>query len=179
MRLQMLHWVRERVQRILEGLLILLLAASIVNVLYQVLTRFVLRQSSPYTEELARFFLIWIGLLGSSYAAGRKMHLAVDLFLAKLDGKKKATAELLIQTLILLFAAVVMVYAGLRLVLLTFRFGQISSALRLKMGCIYLALPLSGIFIALSSLTLMAENFIDLSQKRKAGSRKSSERQSC
>ncbi len=162
----MLRRARERVNRILEGVLIFLFIASIVNVLYQVFTRFVLQQASPYTEELARFLLIWIGLLGSSYAAVRKMHLAIDIFLKKLTGKRKVWAQTLIHTLIILFASSVMVGGGWWLVLLTLRLGQVSPALRLKMGYVYMALPLSGCLIAFFSLAMLVEECQSLRVER-------------
>lgn len=155
----MLRRVRERVNKTLEWVLIVLFTFSIVNVLYQVFTRFVLRQASPYTEELARFLLIWIGLLGSSYTAGRKMHLAIDIFLRQLTGRGKVWAQTLIHVLIILFTLTVMVGGGSQLVLLTLRLGQVSSALHLKMGYVYLALPLSGFLIAFFSSVILIEEY--------------------
>ena len=62
----------------------------VLNVSWQVLTRYlaqfhIIDQASTATEELARFLLIWLGLLGASYATGQKMHLAIDLWLQRSD----------------------------------------------------------------------------------------------
>ena len=54
---------KNKVDRALEWALILLMGANVLNVLWQVFTRFVLRHPSSFTEELARFLLIWVGLL--------------------------------------------------------------------------------------------------------------------
>ncbi len=159
--------MKEKVNRVLEAGLVFLFAGSVINVLYQVFTRFILRQASSYTEELARFLLIWIGLLGSSYAAGKKMHLAMDFLLTRLPPKRAIQAEIFVQTMILIFAALVMVYGGMRLVFLSLRLGQISSALRFKMGYVYLALPLSGLLIAFFSLAMVIENFQALKSQTK------------
>ncbi|MCK4758607.1 MAG: TRAP transporter small permease subunit, partial [Candidatus Aminicenantes bacterium] len=67
----MLEKIKKRVDTILEGILITVMAANVLNVLWQVFTRFVLRDPSSFTEELARYLLIWVGLLGASYAAGQ------------------------------------------------------------------------------------------------------------
>jgi hypothetical protein len=60
------------------------MAVSVLNVLWQVFTRFVIRHPSSYTEELARYLLVWVGLLGAAYASGHKLHLAIDLFSQKM-----------------------------------------------------------------------------------------------
>ena len=60
--------IRSVVDRWLSYALMLLMAVSALNVLWQVFTRFILQDPSSYTEELARFLLVWIGLLGASYA---------------------------------------------------------------------------------------------------------------
>ncbi|HRD18591.1 MAG TPA: TRAP transporter small permease subunit, partial [Candidatus Marinimicrobia bacterium] len=71
--------IRKILDNILKWVVVVLMAISVFNVLWQVFTRFILRNPSSYTEELARYLLIWVGLLGAAYAAGNKMHLAIDL----------------------------------------------------------------------------------------------------
>ena len=100
----MLERVKKSTDRLLELALILLMGANVINVLWQVFTRFVLKDPSSFTEELARFLLIWVGLLGASYAAGKKMHLAIDVALQALKDKKKIAVEIIIQTFIFLFS---------------------------------------------------------------------------
>ncbi len=143
----MLEKIKKRVDTILEGILITVMAANVLNVLWQVFTRFVLRDPSSFTEELARYLLIWVGLLGASYAAGQKMHLAIDVVLKSLRGKARGLAELSIQVFIFMFAFFVMVIGGVRLVTITLKLNQISAALRLQLGYVYCVLPLSGLLI--------------------------------
>jgi len=138
---------RKRVDKFLEWILILLMAANVINVLWQVFTRFILKSPSSFTEELARYLLIWVGLLGAAYASGKKMHLAIDIVLEKLKGTTKKTAELITQVFIFLFALFVMVIGGIRLVTITLTLNQISAALRIKLGYVYLVIPISGILI--------------------------------
>lgn len=139
--------VRKTVDKFLEWILILLMAANVINVLWQVFTRFILKNPSSFTEELARYLLIWVGLLGAAYASGKKMHLAIDIILENLKGAAKKTAELTIQVFIFLFALFVMVIGGIRLVTITLTLNQISAALRIKLGYVYLVIPISGILI--------------------------------
>jgi TRAP-type C4-dicarboxylate transport system permease small subunit len=144
--------VRKGVDRVLEWVLILLMALMVLNVIWQVLTRFVLQNPSSYTEELARYLLIWLGLLGSAYCVSRKSHLAIDIFTSSLSGTRKHLSNLLGHTMILLFAAVVLVTGGQRLVQTTLTYQQTSAALQIPLGYVYLALPLSGVLIIFYSL---------------------------
>jgi TRAP-type C4-dicarboxylate transport system permease small subunit len=73
----------------------------------------------------------------------------------------KITLDIVIQSIFLLFAAIIMVYGGGRAVSLTM--AQISPALHLPMGLVYLALPISGVFILFYSTT----NIIELMNKKK------------
>jgi len=148
--------IKDVLDRILEWGLIVLMAASVLNVLWQVFTRFVLKNPSSFTEELARYLLIWIGLLGASYVAGRKMHLAIDVVLNRLRGKTRRSAEFLIEILIALFALFVMVFGGIRLVVITLTLRQISAVLQIPLGYVYLVLPLSGGLLLVYSALFMA-----------------------
>jgi len=138
---------KDKVDKALEWTLILLMGANVLNVLWQVFTRFVLRHPSSFTEELARFLLIWVGLLGASYASGKKLHLAIEVVVDRLSEKSRSGAEVIIQSLVFLFAFLVMVIGGIRLVTITLALSQISAALRIKLGYVYLVIPLSGLLI--------------------------------
>ncbi|KPJ69935.1 hypothetical protein AMJ44_01190 [candidate division WOR-1 bacterium DG_54_3] len=143
----MLERAKKSIDKLLELGLIILMAANVLNVLWQVFTRFVLKDPSSFTEELARFLLIWVGLLGASYAAGKKMHLAIDVVLQGFKDKPRIWTEMAIQVIIFLFSLLVMVVGGMRLVAITLALNQISAALRVKLGYVYLVLPLSGLLI--------------------------------
>ncbi len=164
----MLERAKKKVDKILEWILIILVAVNVLNVLWQVFTRFVLKDSSSFTEELARYLLIWVGLLGASYAAGKKMHLAIDVVLRSLRGKAREMAELCIQTFIFLFSLFVMVIGGIRLVAITLKLNQISAALRIQLGYVYCVLPLSGLLIMFYAVVFIRTR-IHSSRKKIAG----------
>lgn len=153
----MIERVRQTTSRILAWMLIGLMFTAVVNVLWQVFTRWVLNDPSSYTEELARYLLIWVGLLGAAYAAGAKMHLAIDLLPSVLTGAKKHLLEIAIEALVLLFALSVMVIGGFRLVSLTLLMGQRSAALGVQLGYVYLVLPIAGILIVFFAVVSILE----------------------
>ncbi len=134
--------LKGRVDRTLEAILAALMAAMVLAVLWQVATRYLLRDPSSVTEELARFGMMWLGLLGASYGFGQKAHLAIDLI--PLRSRK---LDLVVATTVVLFALAVLVIGGFRLVDATLSLGQTSAALQLERGYVYIALPLSGLFV--------------------------------
>lgn len=151
--------LRTAVDRLLGTTIAVLMSAMVINVLWQVFTRFVLRHPSSFTEEAARYMMIWVGLLGSAYASGRRMHLALDLITARLHGGRKKASEVFIHAVVLLFALAVMVGGGGRLVWIQLKLGQQSAAMQVKLGYVYLALPLAGVFIAFYSVLALRETF--------------------
>ena len=58
--------------------------------------------------------------------------------------------------LILIFAVVVLLAGGLRLVQTTLNYQQTSAALQIPLGYVYLVLPLSGLLISFYSLVFLA-----------------------
>ena len=133
--------------KVLRLILIILMAVIVLDVTWQVITRFILKNPSSFTEELAGFLLIWIGILGASYALHTRSHLGIDILTYKLKGAKKHTVEVVVYTIVLLFALFVMVVGGMRLVNLTFDLNQVSAAMGIPIGYVYLVLPVSGILM--------------------------------
>lgn len=86
--------VRKVVDRVLETTLAVLMASMVLLVLWQVFTRFVLRDPSSVTEELVRFGLIWVSLLGAAYGFGQKHHLSMDLLARRLGGRGRLGLEI-------------------------------------------------------------------------------------
>ena len=149
--------LRRVVDRLLGLTICLLMAVMVLNVLWQVFTRFVLRHPSSFTEEAARYMMIWVGLLGAAYASGKKAHLALDLLTARLQGARKRTSEIIIHTVVLCFSLAVLIAGGGRLVWIQLSLGQQSAALQVKLGYVYLAVPLAGVFIAFYSIAALLD----------------------
>ncbi|MBN2102566.1 TRAP transporter small permease [bacterium] len=137
------------VNKVVSKILIVLMAAIVLDVTWQVVTRFILRNPSSFTEELAGFLLIWIGLLGASHALYTKSHLGIDILTYKLTGVKRQIVEMAVNAFVFLFALFVMVIGGLKLVNLTLRLNQISPGIKIPMGYVYTVLPISGILMML------------------------------
>ena len=162
--LNILVQIRECLVKLLEWILILLVAGLVLDVLWQVFSRFVLNDPSSWTDELATLLIIWVAMIGASVAFIRNNHLGVDYFVGKLKPRPRLISEILVQILICLFAVVVLLLGGAKLVMLTLLTEQVSPALLVKMGHVYMALPLSGLVIALTSIETAVEKIGALKQ---------------
>ncbi len=138
--------LRKKIDKILGWILIMIMGIMVLNVLWQVLTRF-LGFPSSFTDELARYLMIWLGLLGAAYVSGKKIHVSIDLISAKLSEKGKRNLSSLISLIIATFSLLALVIGGLRLVYITFDLGQNSPALQIPLAVVYLIIPVSGILI--------------------------------
>ena len=139
--------IREKIDKIIEIILVSIMSILVLDVLWQVFSRYVLSAPSSFTDELAGFLLIWVGMLGAAYVAGKNEHLAIDLMLQKMKGAKKRRLQIIINSLVGLFALFVMVVGGTWLVYTRFFLNVKSAALALPLGYVYLIVPLSGLLI--------------------------------
>ncbi|MFC5625145.1 TRAP transporter small permease [Algoriphagus winogradskyi] len=127
--------------------LVVLMALMVLNVTWQVVSRYIFQNPSSFTDELSRYMLIWVGMLGAAYVAGKNEHLAIDILLTKLDEKAQDKLMILINACVFIFALVVMVIGGSNLVYLTFILEQKSAVLQIPLAYIYGIIPFSGLLV--------------------------------
>lgn len=139
--------LREKIDKILGNTLVFIMGVMVVNVLWQVFTRFVVGTPSSFTDELARYLMIWVGVLGAAYVSGRNMHVAIDVLPMRV---KKATQKKILKvvnSLIIAFSFFALVIGGFRLVYITYVLGQHSPALQIPLAVVYLVIPICGMLI--------------------------------
>ncbi|KEZ94319.1 TRAP transporter small permease [Nonlabens ulvanivorans] len=155
----------NRVNKILEWTIIMIFALLVLDVLFQVFSRYVIGESFTWTEEFARFSLIWITILGAAYLNGKKEHLSMDFLYQKFSPYNKRKVAVLIEVLIFLFALIVMVIGGLNLVYTTLHLGQLSGTLRIPLGYIYAIMPFSGVLIMCYSIYHILSIYSNINRK--------------
>lgn len=141
----------------LRWFLVALAIFMIVTVTWQVVSRYVLRAPSSLTEEIARFQLIWLGLLGAVYTFRNRMHVGIDILITPLEGKRRLAAELFALVSCLVFALLILVYGGGRLVALTYDLNQTSAALGIRMSYVYSILPISGVLMSIYAISYIGD----------------------
>jgi TRAP-type C4-dicarboxylate transport system permease small subunit len=135
------------INRFIEYFLVIIFALLVLDVLWQVFGRYVLNQSFSFTEEFARFALIWLSVLGAAYLNGKREHLAMDYLVRKLTPERRKKRMLMIELFMFVFALIVMVIGGGNLVYTTLYLGQISPAMHISLGYVYAIVPISGLLI--------------------------------
>jgi len=158
-----LNSARQAIVKVFEVLVIVLVAVLTLVVLWGVFTRYMTRLipaiggQAEYTEELARLLLIWVSTFGAALAFERKAHLGVDFFVGKLHPEAAKTVAVIVQVLVIALAVIVFIIGGGKLASL--QMGQkLATMSFMTRGFVYLAFPVSGLFITLFSL----ENMLDI-----------------
>ncbi len=146
--------ISDFLNRICEVALIILLAAMAVVVFLQVLFRYILHLPLFWTEEFARYCLVWASLLGAAVALKRGEHIAVTFFLDNFP-KRAARALTVVAQISVILILAVMAWGGIKLVLVTS--AQISPALRISMAVPYLALPIGSVIMLFHVLSSMMQ----------------------
>lgn len=137
----------SKLNSIVRFIVIILLGVMVVAVFLQVLFRFFLDQPLAWTEELARYVLIWITFLGSAYAMAIKAHIGTEYiqkYLSPLLNKVLLGVAAVLSILFFL----VMVQQGY---LLSARsMTQTSPTLLVPMGYVYMVIPISGVLLIMN-----------------------------
>lgn len=134
----------------IEYLLMLLVALMVISCVWQVMSRYIFGQASAQTEELMRYAIIWVSVIGGAYVYGEKGHLAITYFSDKLNQALAKAVSILIDASISIFSAIVLIYGGYKIVTATMI--QISPGMGLPMGYMYMALPIAGFMFILYSI---------------------------
>jgi len=145
------------ISKTIEKLLVFIFGLLVLDVLVQVFSRYILNTSFAFTEELARFSLIWLSILGAAYLNAKREHLSMDFLYQKFSKQHQKKVLFFIEICLLVFALIVMVIGGINLVYITLHLGQLSGTLRIPLGYVYVVLPLSGILIMFFSIYHMSK----------------------
>jgi TRAP-type C4-dicarboxylate transport system permease small subunit len=158
--------IKKTLDTTLEWLVIVVVGVLVLDVLWQVFTRKVLGSQSKTTQELAIFLLIWVSLLGAAVAMNKGAHLGIDYFTGKLSIRNRVITEVFVFGVVALFSLYVMVIGGYDLVFTTFFYDQRSPIMGIKMGYVYLAVPISGLFMTFYSIVGFVERIAELKKKQ-------------
>lgn len=147
--------------RTLEVALVVMMSSLVLVVLWGVFGRFLLSSAPRWTEEVATYLLAWLSLLGAVVAYARNEHLGVDLLVGRWDTANQRLCALIVQCLVILFCIFVLIYGGTILVVETLRSGQVTPALGIRMGWVYLVVPVSGVLFVTVAAERIASMRID------------------
>lgn len=152
----------EIVHRLLLPTIFILTALMFLAVIAQVFFRYVLAAPLPWSEELARYLMIWVACLAASEAYHQKSHVGVNLLSDLLPVKLRRWLHQIVH-LVILVLMLVIIYQGFTLSWLLL--DQMSPALGIPMTWPYLSVPVGASFIALHTITFLVQGFKEQPQE--------------
>ena len=139
-----------------EIILIILMVAMTISVVIQVFSRTVLNVSPSWTEEVARYMLVWITFVGASLGAKRGAHMGVEAFTMILPKKVQKVVAAITWLLCAAFTAITCVYS-ISILQLQMATGQVSAAIQLPMW-----IPYAGVTVGMFLMTIrFLESFVN------------------
>lgn len=137
------------------GMVVLGLAMTVV-ILIQIFFRFVIYQPVPWSEEAARYLMIWMGLLGSVLAVRMGRHIGVTAAMDRLPENWRMGGARLVDVCLFMFLGIIC-YQGWELA--WFNSMQLSAAMEIPMTIPYLAIPVG---CAMMMIDILARIFNQL-----------------
>ena len=160
---QSLESCSREVNRWIEYLLFGLGFSMALIVAAQVFFRYILNESLFWSEELARYLMVWLTFLGTSVAYRRRVHPSIDVLYTRLPKNVRIYMDHAVY-LISLFLFVIMIIFGIRFAY--FVRLQVTPALYLPKWIVFSIIPVSGIILSLHAVA-----FIVSSKRERPGDR--------
>lgn len=152
----MIHALNRAADRIESVAVTLLMLTATLVAIGQVIARYLFNNSLYWSEEFVLYALIAMSFLSMGMGVRYVAHISVEAGLAFSGPHLSRYLKIGAAILGLIFAAV-LVYLGWRLAQNTMRMGQLSPAMRIPVGYVYLIIPISGVLMALRYLLVLSE----------------------
>lgn len=155
--------VVNRINRVVEFVVIVQFAVLVIVVTAAVFARYVLNDSIVWAEELARYLFVWISFLGGGLGVGTNVHVGVDSLVELMPKRPKLVVQLAMELMIVVFT-LVLIWAGIQFT----AFGMRADALLLPipMGYVYLAVPAGGFVMLINVLVPLHRHALALAAER-------------
>jgi TRAP-type C4-dicarboxylate transport system permease small subunit len=138
--------MNDGLERVALWAVIVLMAVMCAVTFAQAAGRYALHFSLTWSEELSRFMMVWISMLGGAVAARRRLHVGFEALTEALPTRVRR----LVRAVALLLALAIfgfMAWYGVKLA--RFNMRQVSAALEWPMGVPYAAVPVGASLLVL------------------------------
>ena len=139
-----------------ERLILLLGLTMTALVIVQVFCRYVLNHSLFWSEELARYLLVWLTFLGATVAYHRSMHPSINVVFRRLSKSGQLINRRLIHFISLIFFIILIWYGC------SFSYfirAQTTPALSLPKWLIFSIIPISGMIFVVHAFAFLQKDF--------------------
>lgn len=138
----MWHTLVKAVNRLFAGLTMVFVVVMVVIIFIQIISRAIIGSSFSWTEELARILMIWVIFLGAGFAFQYGAHVSVETIVQRFPPNVQKIVPYFVFVASIIFL-VVLLFKGIDITQRAM--SQYTSALRLPMGYVYLAFPISAV----------------------------------
>lgn len=138
--------LRKTLNKILNVLAGGSLIAITILTCWQVFTRYILHDPSPWSEELVSYLFAWTSLLGASLVTGERGHMNIPIVVEKLGVGSQKAAAVIAEILAFAFSVIILLYGGIEISKLAM--GQMTSSLGVAVGVFYFVMPVCGVINA-------------------------------
>lgn len=157
---------RDGITKILNGLAGISFLAMVLLTCWQVLTRYVLKNPSTWSEELVSYLFAWMSLLGASIVTCERGHMNIPIIVEKFSASVQKGLLCFGEIIAFLFSAVILVYGGIQITSLAM--GQMTSSLGVPIGIFYIVLPLCGILNMIYTVLNIIDILNDRNEQKEA-----------
>lgn len=144
-------------EKLLLLMLSLLLSGIVILIGLQVFLRYALDAPLTWSEEVARYLMVWFSLIGAVLGIRHYSHVGVDFFIEKLPSTLQLFVRVVKQAVSLIFISVIAV-KGFDLSM--DKFFIPSPAASIPMGVVYLSIPVSGALMFIFQLEVIVKDFL-------------------
>jgi C4-dicarboxylate transporter DctQ subunit len=146
----------EIIDKAVEWIVFVSAAGFVVLCFLQVFCRYVLNNSLSWSEEASRFLFVFVVFLGGIICVKEQRHTFIDILVNLIPAKPKKYYMVFVYLLMFAFS-VLLTISGWGLAVKNIY--QVSSAMRIPIGYIYMVIPFSGLFMGLHAILLIVNNF--------------------
>ncbi|UCH19991.1 MAG: TRAP transporter small permease [Deltaproteobacteria bacterium] len=152
--------ITGKLDRALSLFTILLLGIIAVVVNLAVFYRHVLSAGLPWSEEVPKLGMVWMGFIGTSMALRREQHIGFYALINRLPAKMQTIFKLIGHFLVLFFLIILIKWGFF----LAFTVGSSSVSPEMNISYLWLLLivPIAGIFMALQLFMKILKSIVDL-----------------
>ncbi len=140
------------VEKTEEIIIIILLGAMVINVTLGVFCRYVLNSSLSWTEELARYFMVWFAYIGMALAFKDESHVSVTFIVSKFPLYLRHITKLIVYALVLCFLVVLFVQSISLLKIVSI---QTSPSVQIPMIYPYFSVTVGALLMMIEVIKLM------------------------
>jgi len=137
------------------GMVITGVAMTII-ILIQIFFRFVVYRPVPWSEEAARYLMIWLGMLGSVVALRKGRHIGVTALVDILPPRISSVMGYVVRVSMIGFLGIIG-WEGVGLAI--FNYPQLSAAMEIPMMIPYMAIPVGAIMMIVDLLAELLHEF--------------------